>query len=155
MKELVPISEIKESRPCEIDDMNELFILFYNLETVCEAQDGIGLHAAQVGCEENIFVVRSPGGYRYFLNCDYEPMGNKVRSMEGCLSLREENGTLRLFEVDRYDKVRVVGQQLVDTELQDVDFEVDGSYAFVFQHEIDHGAGKMISDHGEEIYIWE
>jgi peptide deformylase len=155
---LIPVNQIKECKHIEIEEINvrKLFLRFFNMQELCSEEGGVGLHAAQIGEEENIFVVKKENGFAYFLNCCYKPIedSNLIESVEGCLSIRKENGDLRLFKLQRYDKVRVIGKQLLDYEIVDVDFVEEGPYAFIFQHEIDHGDGKLISDLGEEIYIW-
>ena len=74
--------------------------------------------------------------------------------------LRDLDGKLRRFEVERFAAVQIKGQQLkvVDGSLvlQDVDKREHGLYAVVLQHEIDHSFGrkKMIDQIGKEIDIF-
>ena len=79
-------------------------------------------------------------------------------SIEGCLSIFDFNGNLKRFKLMRDHKVKITGKQLIleNNELKLVDFEEifeKGFTATVFQHEIDHQNGILISDIGEEIQI--
>src|SRR5581483_11853044 len=96
--------------------------------------------------------------YKYLLNCEYNGDGEKGKSIEGCLSLRTEEGNLRRFEVRRYPKVTVTGKELVITdnglELKDLNETLDGLYSIVYQHEIDHQNDTLISDIGVEVELY-
>jgi len=140
------------------DPLMDVYKVCQKMEMVCEQNAGIGLSAVQVGVPWRLFVAKDEKTYKYFVDCEYEPVGtNKSNSIEGCLSLRDSAGTLRRFLVERFDKVRIKGKQLLhekDLELVDVDFEVGGLNAIVYQHEIDHHRGILISDFGQEIVVY-
>ena len=92
------------------------------------------------------------------VNCEYKPIGEeKAVSIEGCLSLRNNDGDFRRYKLDRFCKIRVTGKRLIvgdDLRLEEVDFtEEDNIYCVVCQHEIDHHRGILISDVGEEISL--
>lgn len=140
-----------------------------DMEAICEAADGIGLSAVQVGIPWKLFIVKSDGGcpfvtqntYGYFVNCDYEPTTEEqVVSLEGCLSVRSPEGQLRLFQVNRFTKIRLFGLRLLIDDYNKVSFSpIDTEIDFhqqgvVFQHEIDHHRRKLISDVGEEVFLW-
>ena len=83
--------------------------------------------------------------------------GPLTDSIEGCLSLKNKEGSLRFFKVKRYKKVRVTGKMLLtdkDLKLIDLDKELDGLMGTVYQHEIDHHRGILISDIGEELHLY-
>jgi peptide deformylase len=159
---LVPVEQIpKETIDCQTDDLQKLYRTCIQMENVCLINDGVGLSAVQVGVPWKLFIVRYQPPrmpFRYFLNCRYEPITEeKDKSIEGCLSLRQADGRFRHFEVERYKKVRVVGQELTDIiklVVSDFSFEPDDVYRIVFQHEIDHQNNILISDIGKELNIW-
>lgn len=127
------------------------------MEDLCAKYHGVGLAAAQVGVPWKLFIVKVGSNFEYYVNCDYTSEGDKFTSIEGCLSIRNEHGALRYFQVDRSRQVRVKGHRLTtkpDLSLVTVDFLVTESFlSTVFQHEIDHQFGILISDIGKEIDI--
>ena len=157
---IVSIEDIPTGNIVPTDNLLELFKLFVQMENICTQQNGIGLAATQLGIQYNLCIILRDTDYEYYLNCEYEGIGNKNPSIEGCLSLRDSNGILRRFEVDRFSTIKIKGQQLkiVDGSLvlQYVDKEESGLYAIVLQHEIDHSFGreKMIDQIGKEIDIF-
>ena len=150
---------IPKGENCSGEDLVNLLKLGLLMQAFCEKQKGVGLSAVQLGIPFDFFVVKFDDQYRFFLNCTYEPLDElKEKSLEGCLSLRTLIGGLRFFEVDRYSKIRVRGKELVhDVELKIVDFDFipDESSKIVFQHEIDHSFGILISQIGREVFLWE
>lgn len=152
----------------DIANLNKLWVLARELSRTCIERDGVGLHAVQVGVDVDMFVVKVPTlPIDCYFNCSYEPLGDVVKSVEGCLSLDAPMLSLemagpvsrrRFFEVPRYNKVRVTGKKLVLEKgvvtAKDVDETWIELLATVFQHEIDHGKGVLISDIGKEIHIW-
>jgi peptide deformylase len=164
---IVPIDQIpKETVNCP-DNLVDLYRHCLHMENICMTDDGIGLSAAQIGVPWKLFVVRYESGpapprlriaFRHFVDCRYEPTSDeKEKSIEGCLSLRNAAGKFRHFEVERFKGVRVVGKELLthpNFHLVDVDFVPEGVYRTVFQHEIDHQNGVLISDIGKEMQLW-
>jgi peptide deformylase len=165
--EAAEIPEVSKIIDVPLDDLLEVYKVCRKMEVCCDINHGIGLSAVQVGIPWKLFLVKLDGSsfdikrrkYGYFVNCEYEPVGqNKVKSMEGCLSLMNQNGQQRFFVVERWEKVRVKGFILSDESklmLEDVDLEIDvHKQGVVFQHEIDHHRGVLISDIGNEIFVW-
>lgn len=156
---IVPLIEIPKAETTPTDDLLALFRIFVKMEYLCEQQQGIGLSACQVGIPLNLFVVKRNTEYQYFLNCEYIGLGEKIKSIEGCLSLRDKYGELRRFEVERFPKIKIKGKRLMvsntpSLSLLDIDqIEEDELYSIVFQHEIDHNRGReqMIDVIGKEI----
>lgn len=154
--DIVPIKDIPKGEKVPTDDIPYLINLFKLMEDICKKNNGIGLSAVQVGIPYNAFMIfdyktKKPG---YFLNCDYSPASmKKIVSTEGCLSLMREDGKLREFVVKRYPKVGIVGKELLlepSPHIVDIDFVIGGFYSVVYQHEIDHQRGVLISDLGFE-----
>lgn len=153
----IPAKEKIVSPP--IDDLLMLYKVFKALENICVENYGIGLSAVQAGIPWKIFVALT--GYEALLcvDCEYSPIGTKkIRSIEGCLSLKKPNGDLRLFSLERFSIIEVKGKILVHKKgkliLEDFDKVFSSeNHAAVFQHEIDHHNGILISDIGKEVEI--
>ena len=166
---IVPIEQIPKIESIvntPTDDLLQIYKLCLQMEKLCTNENGIGLSAVQVGINHKLFIAIHPKSYGknnrtydYFVNCNYNPVGDdKTTSMEGCLSLKDKNGNLRYFEVSRYKKIRLGGYQfIIDPEmsLKPIEMEVEGLFSIVYQHEIDHNLGVLISDIGKEIEIRE
>ena len=131
------------------------------MRNLCYSLDGVGLHAVQVGLPFNMFVAQVSNfglpptevDLEFFASCKYEGIGEKINSVEGCLSIKDENGSI-LYVVKRYYKIILKGykynrnQEFVYTEQ-----EFQGFPAIVLQHEIDHGDNILISDIGEKFNV--
>ena len=137
-----------------------LFRLCNKMEKICDDNDGIGLSAVQVGVPWKLFIIKRNRRFEYYVNCEYSGTGEKMKSVEGCLSLRKESGDFRRFEVERFSEIKLSGKQLVvsgmpSLVLNDVDRVEKDLYAVVFQHEIDHARDVLISKIGREIELTE
>lgn len=157
---LVSLNDIPDAIDAPTDKLIDLFRLITQMEHLCTEQNGIGLSACQVGIPWKLFVVQRDIKYEYYINCEYIGIGEKIKSIEGCLSLKKDDGSLRRFEVDRYSMVRIIGKQIKVSNspsliLEDIDRIETDLYAIVFQHEIDHQfkREKMIDKIGKEIEI--
>lgn len=150
------------------NNLLEIYKTCLQLEAICEQADGIGISAVQAGLPWKLFLVKSDGSadfahkgeYGYFVNSTYTPTTDtQVVSLEGCLSLRSQEGRLRRFQVERYTDIRVTGHQLRlpnnQFMLEKCEYELGVSrQSIVFQHEVDHHLGKLISHLGEEVFLW-
>lgn len=141
------------------DDLVDLYKKCLEMARVCIEENGVGLSAVQVGIPWRMFVIKWPNNeFGFFVDCEYDPIGDEQHdSDEGCLSLKDEEGKLEMYRVKRYDKIKVTGKALVPDDkpvLKDVEIEIGGFCGVVFQHEIDHTFGVLISDIGEKITIW-
>lgn len=162
LPKIVAVADIPRAEDVPTDNLINVFRVCTQMERVCTDNDGIGLSAVQVGIPWKLFVVlyndKRESLYRYFLNCTYQGSGDKVKSIEGCLSLRGKDGGLRRYEVMRFPIISVTGKELVVTtaglELKDVNLTLDGLYGIVHQHEIDHHNGVLISDIGVEVELY-
>lgn len=103
--------------------------------------NGIGLAAPQVGLSQRIILAdtREPGEKIALINPEITWSSEELSRMkEGCLSIPGVEG-----EVLRPEKIRVIAQTL---DGKRIDLEVDGLFARVFQHEIDHLNGILFID---------
>lgn len=156
---IVPVDQIPVAQPVDLDNPFETFKICKDLEMVCRSKQGLGLSAVQVGVPLKLFVFQEAGNYNYFANCEYKPVGEEqVGTLEGCLSLPN-----RFFRVKRWAEVEVTGQKLVldDQKVprfcafsESMQTYVTGAKGNVFQHEIDHHNEILISDIGEEMFLY-
>lgn len=131
------------------------------MESLCIKENGVGLSAAQVGIPWKLFVIKRAFGYDYLVDCSYRGLvNNKQIAIEGCLSIKDEQGRLMFYEVHRYPSVQITGKRLMLGEdlvlsIKDVIFNAYGKIASVFQHEIDHQFQRelMIDVIGKKVEI--
>lgn len=156
---LVPVNDIPLAEDVPTDNLLSIFRVITQMEHLCEQENGVGLSACQVGIPWKLFVVkRQNTHFEYYINCEYTPLGEKMQTIEGCLSLKNAQGQSRRFEVERNSKINLKGKQLVVTSvpelvLVDINQVEEGVDAIIFQHEIDHfwKREKMIDIIGKEI----
>ncbi len=144
-----------------LDDLQNIRKICSEMEDLCIKSKGIGLAAAQVGIPCHLFVLRAdnnslldpPDKFGYYVNCKYEGSGQKILSLEACLSLKDEFDKSIHYEVERFEEIRIIGKKLrVGKKLEIIDIDRKINYfnqGVVFQHEIDHGYGILISNIGK------
>ena len=175
---IVPLNEIPTAKliPPDVDTtlLKKLWVFTEDMIQLCLKEDGIGLHAVQVGLFWDLFIVNVKAVipsteenkfYRYF-NCNYEPWvalnhletsSERIKSTEGCLSLNTPEK--RYFEVMRHERVIITGKILKQNlnnkvVAENIQFDLGGLGAIVMQHEIDHGKGITIDKIGTEVHAW-
>ena len=155
---IVPPNTIPLGLSVSIDNPVELYSKFLILEDICIREKGVGLSAVQIGWPENIFVAKINSCFQYFINCSYKSLDQKIiESTEGCLSLRDSKGNLRVFTLFRFDSIQVDGYILKFKEslvIEKLKKTYQGYDAIVLQHEIDHQNGILISQIGTEIMVY-
>jgi len=119
--------------------------LAYDMILTMMKGNGIGLAAPQVGKAIRLFVAdidwfeKKVDSQTYvFVNPSVEPLGETIRSVEGCLSFPGER-----FEEKRVNKVRVKATDLETG--QPFEMEAEGTLAVVIQHEMDHLNGWTVA----------
>jgi peptide deformylase len=142
---LIEPTNIPSIKNCNLT-YKELFEMGKNLEKICLKENGIGISAVQVGIPYNFFIIFRNNIFEYYLNAEYYGIGEKTISKEGCLSLKN-----RFFNVERYKSVLIKGSLVLRDSIRQFEKIENNYYSFVFQHEIDHSNGILISDIGEEI----
>ena len=160
---LVEIKDIPKSIEAPLDDLMGLFSICQKMEKTCIENNGIGLSAVQVGIPWKLFVYwnnypEKPQKFTYVINSDYEPVGeSESNSLESCLSIRNQDDTLKYFKLKRFDNIKTYGKILKcdgdKPHLEDFEFILKDIFCVVFQHEIDHQKGILISDIGEEVIL--
>lgn len=158
---LVPATELPRAKSVPLDDPLMLYKFCRRLQTLCDKANGVGLSAVQVGIPLNVCVVKNNDEYEYLINCSYAGVGDKVDSIEGCLSILDSDGKPRQFELKRFQQIEVDGYILKSDELspyvqiKEVQKQLYvGFPAIIVQHELDHAVGILISDIGQEIKVW-
>lgn len=165
VNKIVPVEQIPTpSVACPINNLTEIYKLCMEMQEICDQNEGVGLSAVQLGNPYRLFVIKKSeqsfftNSFGWFLNCEYIPTfkANRISSMEGCLSLKDKLGKLRFFNLNRYDEVKVTGQMLTeDLNIINVNEILSvKKQGIVFQHEIDHQNGILISQLGKETLIW-
>ena len=136
--------EIADIRKGKFNDLIE------NMIETMHAYEGVGLAGPQVHLPLRVFVFEVEEkvakrrnvpkvGVGVFFNATYEIVGNDtITDWEGCLSVPFLGG-----ELERAKKIRIRG---IDHDGDDVDIEVSGFTARIFQHEIDHTDGHVYLD---------
>jgi peptide deformylase len=159
--QIIPVEEIPKAEDVPLDNLMKIYKVCLDMEKVCK--EGVGISAVQVGIPWKLFLVRYYDHFEYYINCEYEPLVDvnqkHFQSIEGCLSLRNKDGSFRQFLVERFPKIKVKGKRLRvnnDLTLEDIDINFENDkYAIILQHEIDHflGVEGLISNIGKEIEI--
>lgn len=108
------------------------------------AAPGVGLAANQIGVLQQIIVVDvSPKEEKNklipLINPEILEGEGSVVDEEGCLSVVDYSAN-----VERFSHIKVRARNL---EGQEIQFEADGWFARVIQHEVDHLDGKLFIDH--------
>jgi len=99
---------------------------------------GVGLAANQVGLDLSMAVIELEDKVFKIINPCITKKQGKIKFLEGCLSFPGLE-----VEIVRAKKVWV---SYVDENGEAIDLELEGIPAIVFQHEIDHLNGVLISD---------
>lgn len=139
----------RELTPDEIRDP-ELERLVVDMIDTLRDYGGIGLAAPQIGESVRVAIIEIEGGpSRYgeipsmplsvFINPEIEVLEGDTRGLwEGCLSVPGLRGY-----VERPQHVRVA---YTDLEGDPYELELEGFFATVFQHELDHLDGTLYVD---------
>ena len=113
-------------------------ILEEMVETMRE-ESGVGLAANQVGLTQRFFVCEVEGNVKKIINPEIiEFSEEEIEMEEGCLSIP---GIYK--RVKRPEKIKV---KYLNEKGEKIEEELDGIWARVFQHELDHLNGVLFID---------
>ena len=137
------------SEPVSAFGTPELDELIADMLETMEAADGAGLAAVQIGVPLRIMIFGFESNARYpdvgpipftvLINPEFKTLDDeKVNGWEGCLSVPDMRGLVR-----RHARIRYRG---FDQQGEEIEREVDGFHARVFQHEFDHLNGVLYPD---------
>lgn len=124
--------------------------LLTDLQATMESANGVGIAAPQVYVSKRIIIVASRPNPRYPDAPDMQPeiminpeiielSPEKVCGEEGCLSVKEQRGTVERAQYVRVCYLNRLGEKC------EVDY--DGFIARIVQHECDHLDGKLFIDY--------
>ncbi len=151
-KDVLPIrilgDKVLREKAKPIEDLNdEIIKLAKKMEVTMKMANGIGLAAPQVGKSIRLFVVDTE-----YLEISKKPMvfinpviverTGESEFEEGCLSIPG-----LYANVIRPEKIVVKTLILRRKKLIEREFEADGLFARVIQHELDHLDGILFIDH--------
>jgi peptide deformylase len=136
------------SEPVEIID-EKIKSLVKDMGETMFAAPGVGLAAPQIGVNQRIIVYDAMAGvpkesedetpvkeFRGLINPEIiNKTGSVLSENEGCLSVPELTS-----DVKRYEKLTI---KALNIEGKKLEFDVDGIYAIIMQHEIDHLDGIL------------
>lgn len=147
MYQLVSLEKIPRGRMVDLRDTSKWKEIAYFLHQYARTNPCLGVHAVQFGIPMNIFIYND----NIYVNCVYlSTLSDTIKSIEGCLSIPDKQ-----YAVNRFKEVRVRGYTFYQNKIEDFDetFNVDDNKTstIVFQHEIDHQDGILISDIGRLI----
>lgn len=124
------------------DSMNkkEIRKLLVDMKETMNEADGIGLAANQVGIQKSFFVVNIENKFYAIFNPEIVKQSKATEILEqGCLSVPEER-----IEVERPSEIVLKGY---DRNGKRIKIKAWGMLAHIFQHEVDHLNGKLITDY--------
>ena len=154
----IPLKEnIKNGYGQKLIEIAKLSLLMQN---ICLNENGVGLSAVQIGIPFKIFIAKDyskSNQFFTFVDCEYEGLGEKIPSIEGCLSIKNKINKTRTFKLQRFKSILAKGYFFnLEGNLELIPFEkeYDGYFSSILQHEIDHHRGILISDIGTEMEIY-
>jgi peptide deformylase len=115
-----------------------LLDLLADMLALMRAHEGIGLAAPQVGIAQRLFVAEIHGRSVCLVNPEVAARAGSDRMLEGCLSLPGVQ-----VDIERDRQVEVQGYDAYGRRRKHC---VQGLWARVVQHEIDHLNGVLICD---------
>jgi peptide deformylase len=118
----------------------EVAILAADMMETMEAYEGVGLAAPQVGISKRLIVLREPEKEKCMclVNPEISEMEGSETAEEGCLSFPQIYAP-----VTRYTKIHV---KALNEHGNPLDFEANGLFARIIQHETDHLDGIVFLD---------
>lgn len=155
--DIVSLNDIVEAKDASTDDLMSLFKIFSNLEYFCTINAWEWMSAPLLGINLKLFLIQRNLTFEYYVNCDYNGIGDPLKSMER--NLPDINGNVRYFEVDRYQEINLKGKQLKVLDsivLEDIDRKEFNLDAVIFQQSIDYffGRKRTIDSIGKEIEFY-
>jgi len=113
-------------------------------------KDGIGLASPQIGISQQICVITKEFSTfendeeLILINPEWKKLSRwKAWDEEGCLSVPKTFG-----KVKRYKKIKVKGQ---DRNGNGIEFEAEGFFARIIQHEVDHLNGILFIEKAKNL----
>jgi peptide deformylase len=160
------IEKIPEGKDIPLEDLVDAYCLSSSIQSYCIKNKLIGAAATQFGFPINLFVLKKQtpvDDFETYFNCSYVHSSEQpIKSIETC-PLLIENKNFRIFEVERYKCINVVGKRLIVADRNSFDsfFALDFQEEFfsetsiVFQKMIDYkfASKKTLEKIGKEIFL--
>ncbi|MBI2054397.1 MAG: peptide deformylase [Candidatus Staskawiczbacteria bacterium] len=133
-------SQVLKEKAKEVDELTpEIKELIFNMKETLRQAQGVGLAAPQVGVSKRVVVVETEKGAVGFINPKIiKKSREKETQEEGCLCMPG------IFL--RIKRAKEVGVEAQNETGEIVKIETKGLLARIFQHEIDHLDGILITD---------
>ena len=132
----------KKTAPFDFNSMtkDELRILINDMKETMRSAEGVGLSANQVGVDASFFVAEVEGKFYAIFNPEIVKTSTDTEPLEqGCLSVSDKR-----VDVTRPYQITLKG---FDKNKKRLRIKAWGFLAHVFQHEVDHLNGKLITDY--------
>jgi len=126
----------------DFDSMSkdEIRKLIRDMKGIMNEADGIGLAANQIGIQKRFFIADLDGKFYAIFNPEIVKESKTTESLEqGCLSVPEKR-----IEIERPSEIVLKGYNRNGKRIK---IKAWGMLAHVFQHEVDHLNGKLITDY--------
>lgn len=147
VREIITNAQTLSERSLEVDvkkDNDEVRQIVLELKDTLRAhKNGVGLAAPQIGKNKRIFVINFNGDIRTFINPIITQVKGMALNREGCLSLPGKE-----YIIPRFNEINVMYQTPL-AKIEERKFL--GLAAYIFQHELDHLEGIILSDMGLEV----
>ncbi|MDG2769783.1 peptide deformylase, partial [Vibrio parahaemolyticus] len=133
----------KKSKEVKLIDEKIIQLAQDMIETMRDA-NGIGLAAPQVGILKRIIVIEGEDNPIIAINPKIVYSEGEITDLEGCLSVPGFSGFVK-----RPEKITV---EYTNEKNENIVIDVNGYFARVFLHEIDHLDGIVYIDVAEKIF---
>ena len=135
----------KKTAPFDFNSMtkDELRILINDMKETMRSAEGVGLSANQVGVDASFFVAEVEDKFYAIFNPEIVKTSTDTEPLEqGCLSVSDKR-----VDVTRPYQITLKG---FDKNKKRLRIKAWGFLAHVFQHEVDHLNGKLITDYSKK-----
>jgi peptide deformylase len=130
---------VLKQRAAEVDEIDgRLARIVDDMFTTMYEAPGLGLAAPQVGIQRRFFVYDHDEAPGVLINPEIRESSGEWSFHEGCLSIPG-----LYFEIVRPKQILIVGRDLDGNEVQ---IEADELEARLFQHELDHLDGVLMTE---------
>lgn len=125
------------------DELKQLKDIVNEMISLCKEYGGVGLAANQVSINKKLFVYLKDNEFDVIINPIIKVKKDKVTNYnEGCLSLPGQ-----YYDVKRFKNIVIEGLDLDGNKIKLK--APNKKIAFIWQHEIDHLNGILISEKGK------
>ena len=144
VKEPTPSLRVRSTEVAASDVLSErIQTLIRDMKETMYHEKGVGIAAPQVGVNERVIIVELEDGPAAFINPKISSASfANTPSEEGCLSVPGVFGFVK--------RSKRIHLSAISEEGTEVDMDVTGFPAIIFQHEVDHLDGTLFIDKAYE-----